>query len=109
MILTFQYTKMERGTPSIITVTVTDKAPYILRDYIQLTHLLFYRKKNTYQFNLAADTGLASRVDISLGESIQKRVESYTERPNAFLGEPYQLRGLRSMIRRVLENMDERI
>jgi hypothetical protein len=66
-------------------------APYILLNYIQLTHLyilhilppwkqiLFYRKKsNPYQLN-------------------------------PFLGEPYQLKGLRGMIRRVLENIDERV
>jgi signal transduction histidine kinase/DNA-binding response OmpR family regulator len=33
----------------------------------------------------------------------------YSERPNAFLGKPYQLEGLRGVIRSVLENMDKRV
>jgi signal transduction histidine kinase/CheY-like chemotaxis protein len=61
---------------------------------------------------LAALRNLSPDIPVILSSGYDEALvmsDEYTERPNAFLGKPYQLKGLRGMIRRVLENMDERV
>jgi len=61
---------------------------------------------------LAAIRNLSPDIPVILSsgyDEAQVMAGEYSERPNAFLGKPYNLNGLRGLIRRVLENMDERV